>query len=848
MHYVLLYHTDVQGRHNRYALVQYWFDGPQIDIKVKPHGNSKSSHPYFRTAASAIAQHKAIASSNTPKSAIQIASKQQGGELEARGLNKLPRNVDQMKNYRRSEAKKDSDVLYSVMLQCKLSEGKTDAFVRDVKAAPEPQCILFTDWQLSDLFRFTTKPMEFCILTADTTYNLGDFYVTPTTYQHLLLENTVTGKHPYFLGPVLVHQRKNFSAFNYLASTLIGFSKKLKDVQAFGTDGDPALIEALSHNFHSAKQLRCFIHLKKNIAEKLRDRGIPSSEAQEFLADIFGKRSGNTHQEGLVDSENGDDFDARLDSCEAVWLTRERMYAREGQVTFFEYFKMHYSNVIRSTMLKDLRTFAGLGSPPGIFTTNGCESLNAVIKRKVEYKATEWPEFNNQLKQIVDGQRDEAIRSLSGRGQYRLCEQYQYLQVHPQAWIKMTPAQRCAVVKQFDDTSLRRSMSTSYEDTTSNESNAMSKSNMSVTSEHCSITSLPQATLNSIWAKALEYVTSSTDVVPAPGGDSKAKMVSSRSNNSPHYVRALTSGQYVCDSSCLQWKSSQICAHTVAVSESNSDLQSFLDWYIASKQQPNYTSLATHGLPAGRGRKGGVPKRQRSKAQPRTQVTVRRPATCFGRFDDVNYNRAPPSASCLSQSVSQTSSVSDIGVRSSCLPQSPLQANAGPSRLQSPLPESHLTAVSYSNTQSASHLTSVGSSAPVLTQNQTITIHPSYPGPSQSNQSLSTNPFFLRFVQGNIRVCQGCRSSLRTVDGCVPKAPFDLAVARFERRSFRDKNGELHTPAREQAVHYHLKPSCIQVVAPNFVLSNVLIPADVRPLLTSVHKEYLRLMFSVQAI
>ena len=118
-------------------------------------------------------------------------------------------------------------------------------------------------------------------------------------------------------------------------------------------------------------------------------------------------------------------------------------------------------------------------------------------------------------------------------------------------------------------------------------------------------------------------------------------MVSSRSNNSPHYVRALTSGQYVCDSSCLQWKSSQICAHTVAVSESNGDLQSFLDWYIASKQQPNYTSLATHGLPAGRGRKGGVPKRQRSKAQPRTQVTVRRPATCFGRFDDVNYNRAP---------------------------------------------------------------------------------------------------------------------------------------------------------------------------------------------------------------
>ena len=180
------------------------------------------------------------------------------GEMHARGLNKLPRNVQQMKNYRRSEVKKDGDVLYSVMLQCKMSQGKSSSFVRDVKAAPDPQCVLFTEWQVSDLVRFVTKSTQFTVLVADTTYNLGDFYVTPTTYQHLMLEDSVTKKHPSFLGPVLVHQRKNFSSFNYFASTLIGANTKLRSVQAFGTDGDPALIEALSHNFHSAKQLHPF--------------------------------------------------------------------------------------------------------------------------------------------------------------------------------------------------------------------------------------------------------------------------------------------------------------------------------------------------------------------------------------------------------------------------------------------------------------------------------------------------------------------------------------------------------------------------------------------------------------
>ena len=38
----------------------------------------------------------------------------------------------------------------------KFVKVNADAFVRDVKAAPEPQCVLFCDWQISDLERFVT--------------------------------------------------------------------------------------------------------------------------------------------------------------------------------------------------------------------------------------------------------------------------------------------------------------------------------------------------------------------------------------------------------------------------------------------------------------------------------------------------------------------------------------------------------------------------------------------------------------------------------------------------------------------------------------------------------------------
>lgn len=42
----LFYFTDARGCQNKYAMVQYWFDGPPVQINVKPHGNSSSSHPF----------------------------------------------------------------------------------------------------------------------------------------------------------------------------------------------------------------------------------------------------------------------------------------------------------------------------------------------------------------------------------------------------------------------------------------------------------------------------------------------------------------------------------------------------------------------------------------------------------------------------------------------------------------------------------------------------------------------------------------------------------------------------------------------------------------------------------
>lgn len=51
----------------------------------------------------------------------------------------------------------------------------------------------------------------------------------------------------------------------------------------------------------------------------------------------------------------------------------------------------------------------GIGSPPEIFATNASESINAMLRCKVDYKESEWPAFNEKVKQLAKQQQEEVI-------------------------------------------------------------------------------------------------------------------------------------------------------------------------------------------------------------------------------------------------------------------------------------------------------------------------------------------------------------------------------------------------------------------------------------------------------
>ena len=111
--------------------------------------------------------------------------------------------------------------------------------------------------------------------------------------------------------------------------------------------------------------------------------------------------------------------------------------------SFVVWFRKYKADLIKEKMLKPVRVKAKLGEQPTLFTTNASESMNAVLKRKVDYKKNELLEFLEQLKKVIDEQQHELERAIINKGKYRLCCEYKKLEISEDRWfMTMSKAQR----------------------------------------------------------------------------------------------------------------------------------------------------------------------------------------------------------------------------------------------------------------------------------------------------------------------------------------------------------------------------------------------------------------------
>lgn len=191
----------------------------------------------------------------------------------------------------------------------------TEDFVRSMSFGTEGrlECVLFSDQQFKDILRFCTSEKNFSIINIDTTFNLGRFYVTYLTYRNISLYLKDADKHPVFIGPVLLHLRRDKISYLSLANELKKYATSknidLSSVKCIVTDDDRGLRSAMKTVFKKASFMLCCNHLRKDFIKILNRYSVDHEDQNEILAGIFGNK--NERQASLIGSENKKEFEHR---------------------------------------------------------------------------------------------------------------------------------------------------------------------------------------------------------------------------------------------------------------------------------------------------------------------------------------------------------------------------------------------------------------------------------------------------------------------------------------------------------------------------------------------------------
>lgn len=159
---------------------------------------------------------------------------------------------------------------------------------------------------------------------------------------------------------------------------------------------------------------------------------VPNHTLLVIIQDIFG--SFLKGKAGLVDACDVNDLHCKLQSLKSVWES----YAPG----FFQWFVKNKLLALESSMLKSIRRASGLGNPPDAFYTNDVESINRVIKRKTDYKTTEWPDFCKLARELLDEQEGEIEKAVLGIGEYKFSDGYEHLEIPVSKWSSMSQLQR----------------------------------------------------------------------------------------------------------------------------------------------------------------------------------------------------------------------------------------------------------------------------------------------------------------------------------------------------------------------------------------------------------------------
>ena len=374
-------------------LVLVHYTGDENEYEPRLHGNSKSSKPFIRTCPSLLKDiTQKVQGSDSSEIYKELTVKPCPNSLDPV---LRPRNLKQVQNIKAIESatkRISKDSIYNLSLLA--YEFKDYIF----QIITFPDLTVFFGYspllkEVNDLL--DTNFGDKLLLSYDTTFNLGDFYVTPVVFRHFIFQNS-----PCIPLAFMLHQRKyqtlHEDFIRHLCRRIRNFQKSKC---AIVTDREKGIMNAIELELPNAKLLLCWNHLRQDIRRWLRLHKAKQQDTSVYMVDI----------KVLLNCESLENFEDEYKSMSTKWSSAFKEY-------FDERVKSDISNHAGRWILTQFGSYI---NHSGI-TNNMSESMNPILKRLLEWKEVQCDSAVLSFRFLQVYYHNELLRGLCGTGSFRL--------------------------------------------------------------------------------------------------------------------------------------------------------------------------------------------------------------------------------------------------------------------------------------------------------------------------------------------------------------------------------------------------------------------------------------------
>ena len=476
-------------------IVEYY--GDETLYNPRPHGNSKDPNApeWNRTAPSA--QNRIVAeaeSGNSTPSNIYIQLVSENTDSSRQGVSN-PRNREQVRNYVK-KVRNSKRLCRDDLASLYLMGNQMENFVHELSLIPQLECIIGLDEIFNEFNDMLTVQSDECVLIVayDTTFQLGDFYVSPILFRHILFEGS-----PVIPLAFLIHDRKyqdcHERLFARLAKKIPNLKKKKIPIIL---DRETALKNAVKAQLPNLLIAMCWNHLRTDVKHWVNKHGGRSDDLVVYTK----------HLEDLLKSETKDEYDTKLKEYKDTWSESFVAYFEDSLEPDILAYSIHF-------VIKEYKIY----NPISGITNNVSEGLNSVLKRFMKYKEVPLDTFCFSMYLLQNFYLAEIRRGMVGAGDFILRSRFKNCQMDP-VFVKIPKAYSIEEIIEFAQTDELANMvpnasENSNESARSGTVNSISREN-SNNLDRSGITDSSQSENNLNTSAASDIVENITNQVPAP--------------------------------------------------------------------------------------------------------------------------------------------------------------------------------------------------------------------------------------------------------------------------------------------------------------------------------------------